>query len=176
MCGFFMSGCSDDDPQGGAPQIPNALGAFLERAPDISGTWQFTSMVGVDGCGIELFPVTDEGVYQIDQADTETGFLMFDTCGTLVSQGGGTISPQNVATFSYEETFFVSGTCTLTLATEVTGISDDIGQEINGSYTLTASSIDANQDCGSTYPCDVSGPFTAQACPPASCEFLSCGG
>ena len=167
--------CNDDDPAGGVTPASPAVGGRIDIAPDVDGAWEFTLGPGADSCGIEFFPVTPEGVFQVTQADIDTAFGVINECGTVVANGAGTSDPSGVVTFTSEETYRASATCFLTLTTVATGTIDSPGQVIIGSYTIDVEPRDAFQDCSATFPCALSGPFTATSCPPATCEFTVCG-
>jgi hypothetical protein len=157
-----MFGCSGES-EDGAPGL-DALVGFIETAPDLGGAWHLTTMVLTDACGMGLIPTTDEWIFQVSQADTEISFAVFDECGTPVSQGSGMVTHSGVATFSFEETVDLAEECSLVHTLELTGTSDSLGEMINGSFSLTVSPID--DDCDITSPCDVTGTFLAQSCPP----------
>ncbi len=171
----LSSGCSDEGPAGGATPAPNVIGGFVKTTPGIAGPWSFTLSPGTDTCGIEFFPVTDEGVLRLTQTGGRTAFAVVDRCGAVVAHGEGVIEPSGVATFPWEQTFVVSGSCSLTLSTEAAGTSDPAGREIFGSYTLTVSPVNEFQSCGPTFPCTLTGAFAAQSCPPADCRAVTCG-
>ncbi len=167
--------CNDDDPA--RPFIsasPDGLGR-IGTAADVGGAWEFSLGAGADSCGIEFFPVTPDGVFQVTQAGTDTAFGVINECGTVVAQGTGTSDSSRVVTFSYEETYQAAANCILTLATVATGTIDVSSGVITGSYTIDVDSRDDFQDCSATFPCALSGPFTATSCPPADCTFSVCG-
>ncbi len=167
--------CNDDDPA--RPFIsasPDGLGR-IGTAADVGGAWEFSLGAGADSCGIEFFPVTPDGVFQVTQAGTGTAFGVINECGTDVAQGTGTSNSSRVVTFSYEETYQAAANCILTLRMEAIGTIDVSSGVITGSYTTDVEPRDDFQDCSVTFPCALSGPFAATSCPPATCTFSVCG-
>lgn len=177
LCLLILIGaaCNDDPPGGGFIPAPPVIGGGAETRPGIDGSWEFMLGTGADSCGIEFFPATAEGVLQVTQTDGDTAFGVVNECGTVVTLGTGTAERSGVITFTYEETFEATATCTLALRTEATGTIDVSAGTITGSYTTDVEPRDGFQDCSTTFPCALSGTFTATTCPPAACEFMVCG-
>ena len=167
--------CNDDDPSVRINPASPAIGGHFAAAPDVDGAWEFTLAPGADSCGIELFPVTPEGVFQVIQADIDMAFGVVNECGTVIAHGEGTSDPSGVVTYTYEESYRAAANCILTLTTVATGTINSPGQVITGSYTLDVDPRDDFQDCSATFPCALSGSFTATSCPPATCTFSVCG-
>lgn len=167
--------CNHDDPGGGVIPTSPVIGGRIDGTPDVDGAWEFTLSPGTDSCGIEFFPVTPAGVFQVTQVNTDTAFGVINECGTVVAPGKGTSDPSGIVTFVWEEIYQASATCFLMLTTAATGTIDTPGQMITGSYTTDVEPRDNSQDCSTTFPCSLSGAFTATSCPPATCEFSVCG-
>ncbi len=170
----LLSACTGDKDQDTVASGPTHLLGLLEQAPDLSGSWEFDLTIGADACGIELFPQTGAGAVQVSQAGTEIVFTVLSPCGTRVATGVGTVGPNGVATFTWEEDFAAGETCRLTLTTVAAGTADAAAQTLTGSFTLTVEPADEDQSCSATFPCAIAGSFAAERCPSGGCEFAVC--
>ncbi len=170
----LLAACTGDKYQDTVTSGPNPLVGLLEQAPDLSGAWEFSLTTSADTCGIEIFPITGAGAFQVSQTDTAIAFTVLSPCGSTVTTGEGTVGHDGVATFEWEESFVASETCRLTLTTVAAGAGDAAAQTLAGSFTLTVEPADEDQSCSATFPCEISGSFAALECPSAGCEFASC--
>ncbi len=166
--------CSGERPEGGSSSGPNQLGGYIETVPEVDGAWRFTAADLNDLCGIDGFSPGDERILQIAQADTQIAFTVSDACGDTVAEGIGIIHPGGLTTLSYDESRVVNKKCSLDLTVEIVGTADTLGQTIGGSFTLTATPIGEDHECGVPDSCDVTGTFLARSCPPASCKLPPC--
>ena len=139
--------------------------------PQIEGEWHSGATVITDGCGTSIFPLANETIIRVTQADAALSLEVFSACGTPLSEGSGTIDTSGVATLTYDETIVVNTTCTLKLHHALTGTVNSSRNQVSGDQTITISALG---DCGSGLPCQISEGFLAQKCPPASCAFRIC--
>ena len=165
-----IPGCSkggDGGPVGAGP----LRAGILVTLPQIEGEWHSGATVVTDGCGTSIFPLANETIVRVTQADAALALEVFSACGTPLSEGSGTINTSGVATLTYDETIVVNETCSLKLHHVLTGTVNSSRDQVSGDQTITLSALG---DCGSSLPCQISGPFLAQKCPPASCAFRTC--
>jgi hypothetical protein len=163
-------GCSRGPDDGLPGSSPLRVG-ILVTLPHIEGDWHSGATVITDGCGTSIFPLVNETIIRVTQADTVLALEVSSACGTLLSEGTGTIDTNGAATLTYDEKIAVSTTCTLKLHHALTGTFNSSHDQVSGDQTITISALG---DCGSSLPCQISESFLAQKCPPASCAFRTC--
>ncbi len=162
-------GCSVDRQERG-PLSGLPIHMTAERGPDLTGTWRYTASFGGDACVAGHFPLADEGVLRIVQSGATLATELRDLCGTLVAAGAGSLGG-DVVTLAYDQTVAVSGSCSLKVHEVQTGTLGDREESFGGSDVLRLSGLG---DCGNGLPCETSGPFVAERCPPADCSLLTC--
>ena len=135
---------------------------------NFAGRWLAAATINVDGCGTGFAGVVLGSVIDIQQTGNTATATFFDLCGDLIGISIGTISG-SVITLVEEITEFVDSTCSIKGVETETGVL--IEPNIVGNLTIDFSAIGT---CGPPLPCQLSGAFIAQRCPPADCTFAVC--
>jgi len=144
---------------------------IVRTTPQIEGAWHSTTTLTGNTCGSGILAPGDEQILEIIQSDTSLSLTIFSPCGTLLATGNGTVSLQDVMTLNYDRSIVVTDTCRLRLrTTRVAAVRTDL-ERVGGNVTLNVSGIG---DCGPGLPCQISGTFLAEKCPPVDCAFRTC--
>jgi len=156
------------------PGSPGGVG-LVKNVPQIDGDWLAGSKVTANTCG-SLFDIPpDRMLLAIDQADTAIDMEVVTPCDGSTGTASGTINPSNVLTVSSSRAEIVNLRCTLEVKTTLTGISNNLGDEISGSVTVDVTPVAAPlTDCGAGFPCSYQQSFTASPCPPSGCQLGAC--
>ena len=146
-------------------------GGTVEATPDIEGIWTAATFIHEDDCGIDILALGGKVFFDLVQFDTVFDLEIRNSCGSLISDGAGTVNTSSMITILYEETAVLSETCVVRLVHRLFGTVNRNQDEMSGSEVI---SVFAQGDCSTGTSCEVRGGFLAEKCPPATCEFDNC--
>ena len=165
-----MSACSSDSDNNEATG-PFTLTGFVKTTPSVQGEWNATTITTVDHCGSKALPLPSKFILGFDQAGSTLGGTVSSVCGDPIGGLTGTVDFSNIAKFDFDQTLTIGTTCTVTVHHAWVGTVKAPQGTITGS---TKATLTAEGDCGTAYPCNVNGTFSASYCSRGVCARQSC--